>query len=60
MRMSLLCSTKYQSMDGHTMRVFVVKFQPFDSNMFVSGGWDDTLQVIVVKTFFVKPNVLFG
>jgi len=37
-------STKYQSMDGHTMRVFVVKFQPFDSNVFVSGGWDDTLQ----------------
>ena len=33
------------------MRVFVVKFQPFDSNVFVSGGWDDTLQVIVVKIF---------
>eukprot|EP00795_Rhopilema_esculentum_P015498 gene15498-6755_t len=37
-------STKYQFMDGHTMRVFVVQFQPDNPNVFVSGGWDDTVQ----------------
>ena len=27
------------------MRVFVVQFQPDNPNVFVSGGWDDTVQV---------------
>lgn len=40
-------STKNQFMDGHTMRVFVVQFQPNDDNVFVSGGWDDTVQVSI-------------
>lgn len=37
-------STKSQCMDGHTMRVFVVQFHPNDDNVFVSGGWDDSIQ----------------
>lgn len=37
-------STKNQIMDGHTMRIFVVQFHPDDNNVFVSGGWDDTIQ----------------
>ena len=28
---------------GHSNRVFCVKFNPLDSNMIVSGGWDNTL-----------------
>lgn len=27
------------------MRVFAVQFNPEDENVFVSGGWDDTIQV---------------
>ena len=38
-------STKNQMMDGHTMRIFAVQFHPYDHNIFVSGGWDDTVQV---------------
>ena len=32
-------------MDGHVMRVFSLQFNPSDDNVFVSGGWDDTIQV---------------
>lgn len=28
---------------GHSNRIFSVKFNPNDSNMLVSGGWDNTL-----------------
>jgi len=28
---------------GHSNRVFSVRFNPLDSNMVVSGGWDSTL-----------------
>lgn len=28
---------------GHSNRIFSVKFNPLDSNMLVSGGWDNTL-----------------
>ncbi|XP_071849159.1 protein tipD-like [Apostichopus japonicus] len=31
-------------MDGHRCRVFSVKFHPAQSNEFISGGWDDTIQ----------------
>ena len=27
------------------MRVFAVRFSPQDQSIFVSGGWDDTVQV---------------
>jgi COMPASS component SWD3 len=30
-------------MPGHSNRVFSVRFNPLDSNMVVSGGWDNTL-----------------
>lgn len=33
-------------MDGHMMRVFAVKFQHTNDSVLVSGGWDNTLQVI--------------
>ena len=32
-------------MDGHRLRVLCVKHHPFDENVFVSGGWDDTVQI---------------
>lgn len=28
---------------GHSNRVFSVKFNPYNPNMLVSGGWDNTL-----------------
>ena len=31
--------------DGHTNRVFSVKFHPSDTNMVVTAGWDKTVQV---------------
>ncbi len=37
-------------MDGHTMRIFVTQFHPDDDNIFVSGGWDDTVQVCLFKS----------
>eukprot|EP00794_Sanderia_malayensis_P013785 gene13785-15228_t len=37
-------STKNEVMDGHTMRIFVAQFHPANDNIFVSGGWDDTVQ----------------
>ncbi len=30
---------------GHSNRVFCAKFHPKDSNLLISGGWDNTLQV---------------
>lgn len=33
------------SISGHSSRVFCVRFSPSDSNLLVSGGWDDTVQV---------------
>jgi len=32
-------------MNGHKARVYVVQFHPRDQNIFLSGGWDDTVQV---------------
>ena len=31
-------------MDGHKSRVFSICSHPTDNNVFVSGGWDDTVQ----------------
>ena len=41
----LTYSTNTDIMDGHMMRVFSVQFNPWDDHVFVSGGWDDTIQV---------------
>jgi len=32
-------------MDGHRFRVFTVKHHPTDQSAFLSGGWDDTIQI---------------
>ncbi|XP_013405486.1 WD repeat-containing protein 38 [Lingula anatina] len=31
-------------MNGHRLRVFALKFHPYEPNIFISGGWDDTVQ----------------
>lgn len=31
-------------MDGHRYRVFAAKYHPIESNSFITGGWDDTIQ----------------
>jgi WD40 repeat protein len=31
--------------NGHTNRIYSVIFNPKDSNMLLSGGWDDTIQI---------------
>lgn len=32
-------------MDGHSSRVFAMTFHPDRDTEFVSGGWDNTIQV---------------
>lgn len=38
------------SADGHSMRVYSVKFHPHNDNVLISGGWDDTLQVSLLQS----------
>ncbi|EDO44597.1 predicted protein [Nematostella vectensis] len=37
-------STSHLVMDGHMSRVFSVQFVPGEDHVFLSGGWDDTVQ----------------
>ena len=32
-------------MDGHRSRILAIKYHPLQSNIFLSGGWDDTVQI---------------
>lgn len=34
---------------GHSNRIFSIKFHPFDSNILVSGGWDNTVWIYDVR-----------
>ena len=34
---------------GHSNRVFSVKFNPLNSNMIASGGWDNTVQIFDLR-----------
>ena len=31
-------------MDGHRSRILAIKYHPNDRDIFLSGGWDDTIQ----------------
>ncbi|KAJ3327678.1 hypothetical protein HDU76_011345, partial [Blyttiomyces sp. JEL0837] len=44
-RVAKMISGKTGVCAGHSSRVFSVKFHPTDTNILVSGGWDNTLQV---------------
>jgi len=35
---------------GHSNRIFCVKYHPKDSNMLVSGGWDNTVMLYDVRS----------
>ncbi|XP_050409930.1 WD repeat-containing protein 38 isoform X2 [Patella vulgata] len=37
-------SDSRDKMDGHRFRVFALKYNPNHPNIFISGGWDDTVQ----------------
>ena len=37
-------SVNNEVMDGHVMRVFALQYHPQDDQVFVSGGWDNTIQ----------------
>lgn len=39
------CSPTRTVMDGHRFRVFAVSFHPERETQFISGGWDNTIQV---------------
>ena len=42
----MLCSSDSRDvMNGHRARVFAVQYHPRESHVFISGGWDDTVQV---------------
>ena len=34
---------------GHSNRIFAVKFDPNDSNIIASGGWDNTVQIYDIR-----------
>lgn len=34
------------SMDGHVYRIFSLQFKNNDRSTFLSGGWDNTIQVV--------------
>ena len=38
-------STDRFVMDGHRSRILAVKYHPSESGIFLSGGWDDTVQI---------------
>ena len=40
-------------MDGHTSRVFSVQYIPGQNYEFLSGGWDDTVQVL-----YAVPDII--
>lgn len=42
---SVLSAGKDRGTTGHSNRVYTVKYHPHDSNLLVSGGWDNTIQV---------------
>lgn len=37
-------SDAYNIMDGHRLRVFALQYNPNHPHVFISGGWDDTVQ----------------
>ena len=44
----IIGSSSHLIMDGHMSRVFSVQYTPGQDNEFLSGGWDDTVQVIKI------------
>ena len=47
---SLLISMKERGeLPGHSNRIFSVRFNPLDSNILVSGGWDNTVQIYDIR-----------
>lgn len=47
-KQQLFSSSSYSPtvMDGHTSRVYALTFFPENDERFISGGWDDTVQVM--------------
>jgi len=43
--LNTLASSSSTSVNGHSSRVYCVKFDGAERNRLVSGGWDDTLQI---------------
>lgn len=41
-------------MNGHRARVFAIQYHPVDPHVFVTGGWDDTVQVMVAEKFSIS------
>ena len=50
------CSDSRNEMDGHRGRVFALQHHPVQPYSFVSGGWDDTVQVCIV---FIEKCVTY-
>ena len=48
--MCYIDSSSHLVMDGHMSRVFSVQYTPGQDDEFLSGGWDDTVQVIKAVT----------
>ena len=37
-----------ESNEGHSNKVMALKYFPTDTNMFVTGGWDNQLKVLLM------------
>lgn len=49
---SVLDTGKFDVTAAHSNRIFSVKYHPKDPNVLISGGWDNTIQVIFFLHFF--------
>ena len=49
---SVLDTGKFDITAAHSNRIFSVKYHPKDPNVLISGGWDNTIQVIFFLHFF--------
>jgi len=39
---------------GHVQRIFDLKYHPDDNSIFISGGWDNALRVILLQVKYSK------
>ncbi|XP_048472938.1 vegetative incompatibility protein HET-E-1-like [Rhincodon typus] len=46
--------------DGHTRRIFAVRFHPEERHIFVSGGWDDSIKIWDKRMASEARKVLTG
>jgi WD40 repeat protein len=49
-KLARICDLKHNGTNGHTNRIFSVKFDPTMSNVVYSGGWDCIVNIWDLRT----------